>query len=83
MTTPDDRPRLLTEVDGDVWRITLDRPEAGNALDHALADQLKAAFQQRPEQTRARQPSKIADAPDAETVADAPDNRRQVPFRGR
>jgi 2-(1,2-epoxy-1,2-dihydrophenyl)acetyl-CoA isomerase len=52
MTDVQERPRVLTGIDGDVWRITLDRPEAGNALDHALADQLKAAFQQRPEQTR-------------------------------
>jgi 2-(1,2-epoxy-1,2-dihydrophenyl)acetyl-CoA isomerase len=52
MTTPDDRPRLLTEVDGDVWRITLDRPEAGNAIDPALAAQLSDALRGRPEQTR-------------------------------
>ena len=53
MTSPNDRPRVLTEVDGDVWRITLDRPEAGNALDPALAHQLSTALDQRPEQTRA------------------------------
>jgi 2-(1,2-epoxy-1,2-dihydrophenyl)acetyl-CoA isomerase len=52
MTDVQERPRVLTAADGDVWRITLDRPEAGNALDPALADELKAAFQQRPEQTR-------------------------------
>ena len=45
--------RLLTEVDGDVWRITLDRPENGNALDPALAAELAAAFRDRPEETRA------------------------------
>lgn len=44
---------VLTEVDGDVWRITLDRPEAGNALTPALAEQLAAAFSDRPEETRA------------------------------
>jgi 2-(1,2-epoxy-1,2-dihydrophenyl)acetyl-CoA isomerase len=52
MTDPQPRRRVLTQADGDVWRITLDRPEAGNALDPALAAELKAAFQQRPEQTR-------------------------------
>jgi 2-(1,2-epoxy-1,2-dihydrophenyl)acetyl-CoA isomerase len=45
--------QVLTEVDGDVWRITLDRPEAGNALTPALAEQLAAAFADRPEETRA------------------------------
>jgi 2-(1,2-epoxy-1,2-dihydrophenyl)acetyl-CoA isomerase len=53
MTSPTDQPRVLTEVDGDVWRITLNRPEAGNALDPALAEQLSAALDQRPEATRA------------------------------
>jgi 2-(1,2-epoxy-1,2-dihydrophenyl)acetyl-CoA isomerase len=53
MTSPNDRPRVLTEVDGDVWRITLDRPEAGNALDPALAHQLADALRGRPEHTRA------------------------------
>jgi 2-(1,2-epoxy-1,2-dihydrophenyl)acetyl-CoA isomerase len=53
MTDAHDRPRVLTEVDGDVWRITLDRPETGNALDPALAAELAAAFTGRPEQTRA------------------------------
>ena len=47
------RPRVLTETDGDVWRVTLDRPEAGNALDPALAEALAAAFTGRPEPTRA------------------------------
>ena len=36
MTSGTERPRVLTETDGDVWRITLDRPEAGNALDPAM-----------------------------------------------
>ncbi|TFV90693.1 enoyl-CoA hydratase-related protein [Blastococcus sp. CT_GayMR16] len=44
---------VLTEVDGDVWRITLDRPESGNALTPALAEELAAAFSDRPEETRA------------------------------
>ncbi len=44
--------RVRTEADGDVWRITLDRPEAGNALDPATAEELEAAFRDRPEQTR-------------------------------
>jgi 2-(1,2-epoxy-1,2-dihydrophenyl)acetyl-CoA isomerase len=47
------RPRVLTETDGDVWRITLDRPEAGNALDPALAEALADAFTGRPAATRA------------------------------
>ncbi|NEK57743.1 enoyl-CoA hydratase [Geodermatophilus sabuli] len=53
MTSAQDRPRVLTELDGDVWRITLDRPEAGNALDPAMAEQLTAALHARPGQTRA------------------------------
>jgi 2-(1,2-epoxy-1,2-dihydrophenyl)acetyl-CoA isomerase len=53
MTDAPDRHRLLTEIDGDVWRITLDSPETGNALDTALAEALTAAFRDRPEQTRA------------------------------
>lgn len=52
MTGAQDRPRVLTETDGEVWRITLDRPEAGNALDPATARQLAAAFRERPEATR-------------------------------
>lgn len=52
MTDAQTRPRVLTQVDGDVWRITLDRPEAGNALDPRLASELAAAFHERPEQTR-------------------------------
>jgi 2-(1,2-epoxy-1,2-dihydrophenyl)acetyl-CoA isomerase len=46
------RPPVLTEMDGDVWRVTLDRPEAGNALDPAMAAALERAFAQRPEATR-------------------------------
>ena len=48
-----DPPRVRTEADGDVWRITLDRPGAGNALDPAMAEQLAAALTGRPEPTRA------------------------------
>src|SRR6478672_12600669 len=44
---------VRTEVDGDVWRITLDRPETGNALDPALASALAAALTDRPTDTRA------------------------------
>jgi 2-(1,2-epoxy-1,2-dihydrophenyl)acetyl-CoA isomerase len=53
MSDAQERPRVLAEVDGDVWRITLDRPETGNALDPALADELAAALAARPEETRA------------------------------
>jgi 2-(1,2-epoxy-1,2-dihydrophenyl)acetyl-CoA isomerase len=53
MTGTQERARVLTEVDGDVWRITLDRPEAGNALDPALARQLAEALRARPARTRA------------------------------
>ena len=52
MTEAKTRPRVQTDLDGDVWRITLDRPEAGNALDLALAADLTAAFRDRPEQSR-------------------------------
>ncbi|MCV2489581.1 enoyl-CoA hydratase-related protein [Geodermatophilus sp. YIM 151500] len=45
--------RVRTEVDGDLWRITLARPDTGNAVDPALARQLAAAFADRPEGTRA------------------------------
>jgi 2-(1,2-epoxy-1,2-dihydrophenyl)acetyl-CoA isomerase len=43
---------VLTEVDDLVWRITLDRPEAGNALDPAMAVELAEALRARPESTR-------------------------------
>jgi 2-(1,2-epoxy-1,2-dihydrophenyl)acetyl-CoA isomerase len=49
----DDAQRVLTEVDGDVWRITLNRPEDGNALDPAMAAELTGAIRSRPETTRA------------------------------
>jgi 2-(1,2-epoxy-1,2-dihydrophenyl)acetyl-CoA isomerase len=40
--------RVGTAVDGDVWRITLDAPETGNALDLPMAEQLVAALAARP-----------------------------------
>ncbi|RBY86160.1 enoyl-CoA hydratase/isomerase family protein [Blastococcus sp. TF02A-26] len=46
------RPAVTTTADGDVWRITIDRPETGNAIDPELADGLLAAFEGRPEATR-------------------------------
>jgi enoyl-CoA hydratase/carnithine racemase len=52
MTDAQHRPAVLTEIDGDVWRITLDRPETGNALTPAMAAALAEAFASRPEQTR-------------------------------
>ncbi|SCX38704.1 2-(1,2-epoxy-1,2-dihydrophenyl)acetyl-CoA isomerase [Klenkia marina] len=45
--------RITTGVDGDVWRVVLDRPDAGNAIDLALADALVAALADRPASTRA------------------------------
>lgn len=53
MTSAEDRPRVLTEIDGDVWRITLDRPETGNALEPVVVEQLTAALEHRPPETRA------------------------------
>jgi enoyl-CoA hydratase/carnithine racemase len=52
MTDAPDRPSVLTRADGDVWRITLDRPETGNPVTPALAAELMAALASRPEQTR-------------------------------
>ncbi|RBY94230.1 enoyl-CoA hydratase [Blastococcus sp. TBT05-19] len=46
-------PHVLTETDGDVWRITLDRPDTGNALTPQLAAEFAGALAARPEQTRA------------------------------
>jgi 2-(1,2-epoxy-1,2-dihydrophenyl)acetyl-CoA isomerase len=45
--------RVRTDVDGDLWRITLARPDAGNVIDIPMADQLAAAFAGRPARTRA------------------------------
>ncbi|WP_336032919.1 enoyl-CoA hydratase/isomerase family protein [Geodermatophilus sp. FMUSA9-8] len=53
MTNPTDRPRVATEVDGDVWTVTLDRPEAGNAIDPAMAAALADALDARPAGARA------------------------------
>jgi 2-(1,2-epoxy-1,2-dihydrophenyl)acetyl-CoA isomerase len=44
---------VRTEVDGDVWRVTLDSPGTGNALDPAMAAALGAALRTRPSETRA------------------------------
>src|SRR3954447_5695011 len=44
---------VLTELDGDVWRITLDRSETGNALDPTLAHALARAIRDLPEAARA------------------------------
>jgi enoyl-CoA hydratase/carnithine racemase len=52
MTESQGRPSVLTDVDGDVWRITLDRPETGNAIDPAMTAALAAALAARPEETR-------------------------------
>jgi enoyl-CoA hydratase/carnithine racemase len=53
MTAAQDRPHVLGEADGDVWRITLDRPETGNALTPRMAAELAAVLSARPEPTRA------------------------------
>ncbi len=52
MTDAQTRPHVLSDLDGDVWRITLDRPETGNALTPALAAELLAALEARPERAR-------------------------------
>jgi enoyl-CoA hydratase/carnithine racemase len=44
---------VLTELDGDVWRITLDRPETSNALDPEFAVALATAVRARPDPARA------------------------------
>lgn len=53
MTEAQNRPYVLTETDGDVWQITLDRPETGNALTPAMAAELGAAFAALPGTARA------------------------------
>jgi len=45
--------RVTTTLDGDVWRITLDAADIGNPVDRALAEQLAAALEARPAQSRA------------------------------
>jgi enoyl-CoA hydratase/carnithine racemase len=52
MTEAQDRPQVLGERDGDVWRITLDSPETGNAVTPTMATDLAAAFAARPEGAR-------------------------------
>jgi 2-(1,2-epoxy-1,2-dihydrophenyl)acetyl-CoA isomerase len=52
MTSAAARPSVQTETDGDLWRITLDRPETGNAIDPTVADELAAALDARPEAAR-------------------------------
>lgn len=52
MTSAAARPAVLTESDGDVWRVTIDRPETGNAIDPTLAAELRAALAGRPESAR-------------------------------
>jgi 2-(1,2-epoxy-1,2-dihydrophenyl)acetyl-CoA isomerase len=47
------RARVRAQADGEVWRITLDRPEAGNALDPEMARGLAAALADRPAGSRA------------------------------
>jgi 2-(1,2-epoxy-1,2-dihydrophenyl)acetyl-CoA isomerase len=44
--------RVTTAVDGDVWRVTLDNGAAGNPVDLPMAEQLTAAFTERPAATR-------------------------------
>ncbi|GHE12511.1 enoyl-CoA hydratase/isomerase family protein [Klenkia taihuensis] len=44
--------RISTDMDGDVWRVALDRPDAGNAIDLPLADALVDALEQRPARAR-------------------------------
>ncbi|MGY1708495.1 enoyl-CoA hydratase/isomerase family protein [Geodermatophilus sp. SYSU D00758] len=53
MTDEQDRPRVRTTLDGDVHRITLDRPENGNAIDLAMTAGFLAALRDRPEGARA------------------------------
>jgi 2-(1,2-epoxy-1,2-dihydrophenyl)acetyl-CoA isomerase len=48
-----EQPRVTTALDGDVWRVTLDSPETGNALDRSLIGQLSAALAARPADARA------------------------------
>ena len=44
---------VRTEVDGDVWRVSLDSPGTGNAVDPAMAAALGKALHIRPPGTRA------------------------------
>jgi 2-(1,2-epoxy-1,2-dihydrophenyl)acetyl-CoA isomerase len=77
MTDTQPRPHVLAELDDDVWRITLDRPETGNAVTPALATELLAAVRARP--GRARVVLLLANGPrfcvggDVDAFADAAD----------
>ena len=51
MTDP--QHRVTTALDGDVWRVTLDHPATGNAVDVPMAEQLAAALTARPAEARA------------------------------
>ncbi|SNS74078.1 2-(1,2-epoxy-1,2-dihydrophenyl)acetyl-CoA isomerase [Geodermatophilus pulveris] len=55
-----DRP-VRTDLDGDVWRVTLAAPDTGNALDPAMAAALAGALGARP--PRARAVLLLADGP--------------------
>lgn len=52
MTDAHPRPDVLGELDGEVWRITLDRPDTGNAVTPGLTAGLLAALEARPERSR-------------------------------
>src|SRR4051794_41829929 len=79
MSDAQERPPVLTDVVRDVWRITLDRPDTGNAVDPALAEALAAAFADRPPQTRAvlllGNGSRFCVGGDVHSFADAADPR--------
>jgi len=51
MTDP--QHRVSTALDGDVWRVILDHPATGNAVDVPMAEQLAAALTARPDEARA------------------------------
>ncbi|RFU23039.1 enoyl-CoA hydratase [Geodermatophilus marinus] len=53
MTDEQDRPHVRTDLDGDVHRITLDRPATGNPVDLAMTAGFRTALRDRPEAARA------------------------------
>jgi 2-(1,2-epoxy-1,2-dihydrophenyl)acetyl-CoA isomerase len=53
MSDSANRPRVRTMLDDRVWRVTLDRPEAGNAVDRRLCHDLRSALLQKPAEARA------------------------------
>jgi 2-(1,2-epoxy-1,2-dihydrophenyl)acetyl-CoA isomerase len=53
MTEAPGEHRVRTELDGDVWHVTLDHGAAGNAIDLAMAEQLESALAARPAPARA------------------------------